>query len=468
MTPQIKLLILSPDRTALRALRGALNADFEVFTVSEREAAERLMGEVDPDVAIVDLGSDPESMVMLLDFVKNSQNHPAPVVLMADDEQRYRAMELVGNGVYDYFRKPPHLGELKIVVGRAAEHRRLKQNLRSVRAEPAIETGCDRLLGSSSEMRAVYDMIRCVADIDANVVIRGESGTGKELVARAIHNIGARADRRFIPIACGAIPETLIETELFGHARGAFTGASAQREGYFERVGDGTLLLDEAGEMSQNTQVKLLRVLQEREFTRVGGNGNHALEARVLFATHRNLEQMVASGEFREDLYYRMHVVKIEIPPLRRRKEDIPTLAQSFVATCSRAYGNPNLEIAPAALRALMEHHWPGNVRELENVIQRSAILSSSGTIGADEIRATLSEAALQTGEVRISDETFEEQVKHFKYRLIEESLKATKGNKTMAAKRLGITRAYLHRILGRAQLSDSYRNGVSNDQRAS
>ena len=241
---------------------------------------------------------------------------------------------------------------------------------------------CDRLVGSSAELRYVYDLIRRVANLPAVVLINGESGTGKELVARAIHNVGKRANRPFVAVSCGAIPETLIEAELFGHEKGAFTGSVGSREGLLEQAGDGTLFLDEIGELSPSVQVKLLRVLQQREFNRLGSSRTIPLRARVLFATHRNLRQMVAAGTFREDLFYRVAVVSIDVPALRERPEDIPTLAGHMLQKYAEEYGKPVRDIRREAMDMLVAYDWPGNVRELENVIQRSIILADGIHIG--------------------------------------------------------------------------------------
>jgi transcriptional regulator with PAS, ATPase and Fis domain len=252
------------------------------------------------------------------------------------------------------------------------------------RADADVER-CDQLVGSSEGLRSVYDLIRRVANLPAVVLINGESGTGKELVARAIHNLSTRANRPFVAVSCGAIPETLIEAELFGHEKGAFTGSVGSREGLLEQAGDGTLFLDEIGELSPSVQVKLLRVLQQREFSRLGSSRTTPLKARVLFATHRNLREMIAAGTFREDLYYRVAVVTIDVPALRERPEDIPTLARHLLEKYAQEYGKPVEGIRPEAMDKLVAHDWPGNVRELENVIQRSIILADGNSIGLSE-----------------------------------------------------------------------------------
>lgn len=443
-----------------QALTASLSGDFEVIASAERQLAEQLLDQVDVDVAIVDLGDDDTAVAELKAFQKHSHDRGVPVVVMAHDERRSDAMSLVSQGAYDYFRKPPHLGELKLVVHRAKQHRRLTRDLRSVQA-PQERRRRDRLIGESAAMQKVYDMINRVANIEANVVISGESGTGKELVASAIHNLGSRADQPFVPVSFSVIPETLLDSELFGHERGSFTGASGSREGCFERVGSGTIFLDEVGELTLSAQVKLLRVLQEREFTRVGGKKTQRLAARVVFATHRDLEAMVRSGDFREDLYYRVQVVKIDIPPLRQRKEDIPLLARHFIAKFGKSFGKPDSQLTSDGLAELIRHDWPGNVRELENVVQRAVILAENGNVSRQAVNASFVTEPRFGAAPQLSG-SFEDQVRQFKLNLIEDALRAANGNKTLAAARLGITRAYLHRLLSRSVSSEG--NGAADD----
>lgn len=444
-----------------QALTASLRGEFEVIAEAERPRAEELLDEIDMDVAIVDLDDEDITGEELKAFQKHSHERGVPVVVMAHDERRAEAMDLVAQGAYDYFRKPPHLGELKLVVHRARQHRRLTRDLRSVQA-PKEQHRCDRLIGESAAMLKVYDMIKRVANIDANVVIRGESGTGKELVAGAIHNLGARRAEPFVPVAFSAIPETLLESELFGHERGSFTGASGSREGCFERVGAGTIFLDEVGELTLTAQVKLLRVLQEKEFIRVGGKKTQPLEARVLFATHRDMEAMVRSGEFREDLYYRVQVVKIDIPPLRQRKEDIPLLARHFIAKFGKSFGKPESHLTSDGLSELIRHDWPGNVRELENVVQRAVILAENGEVSRQAVNSSFVTEPRSGSAPQLSG-SFEDQVKQFKLNLIQDALEAADNNKTLAASRLGITRAYLHRLLSRSVSSEG--NGTADDK---
>jgi transcriptional regulator with PAS, ATPase and Fis domain len=312
---------------------------------------------------------------------------------------------------------------------------------------------CDQLVGSSKELRNVYDLIRRVSNLPAVVLINGESGTGKELVARAIHNVGTRASRPFVAVSCGAIPETLIEAELFGHEKGAFTGSVGSREGLLEKAADGTLFLDEIGELTPSVQVKLLRVLQQREFSRLGSSKTIPLRARVLFATHRNLRDMVDAGTFREDLYYRVAVVTIDVPALRERPEDIATLARHMLQKYAQEYDKPVQSIRPEAMDMLMAHDWPGNIRELENVIQRSIILADGSQIGATDLPDDFKDLVSMNSEGGEVDESFncasfDELIHEFRISVVRKAIAESKGNKSLAARKLGLSRAYLHRLM--------------------
>ncbi len=426
-----------------------LGSDYRVRVEPDGDRVKPLLGAGQADVLILDLDSGHDSLEEALAYLSELREYRVPVVVMTDDDKRSTAMELVQHGVYDYFRKPPHLLELKLVVRRAHEHAQLHRELDAARQQLQDLTRCDQLIGASGRMRVVYDLVQRVANLNAFALIHGESGTGKELVARALHNLSDRAKSPFVAVSCGAIPETLIEAELFGHEKGAFTGAVASREGYLEQAGDGTLFLDEIGELSPATQVKLLRVLQEREFCRVGGRKILPLRARVVFATHRDLGQMVAEGSFRQDLYFRINVLKIEVPPLRERPEDIPALANHFAGAYSASFGKANLTIEPRLMKLLTGFDWPGNVRELENVIQRAVILASGDTIGPENLpeamRGTEPVEAILLG---TAGDSFEEKLSEYRLQIVHRAVADCNGNKTQAAHKLQITRAYLHRLL--------------------
>jgi transcriptional regulator with PAS, ATPase and Fis domain len=294
----------------------------------------------------------------------------------------------------------------------------------------------------------VYDLIQRVAGLNAFVLITGESGTGKELIARAIHNLSERQSFPFVAVSCGAIPETLIEAELFGCEKGAFTGAVGSRKGYLEQAGHGTLFLDEIGELSPHTQVKLLRVLQERQFSRLGTSAVVPLQVRVLFATHRNLSKMVEEGRFRLDLYYRVNVMGIKAPALRDHTEDIPTLARHFLDKYSGIYRKPMTSITAGAMALLMDYDWPGNVRELENVIQKAIILSDDDSITPQQLPEDLQQPDLLGVGNSLTSPSFEDQLRDYKIKLAQKAVAECNGNKTLAARSLHISRTYLHRLI--------------------
>ena len=317
------------------------------------------------DVMILDLYSHQDSLQTRIECARRLIASDVPAILMADDSLRSTAFELVRSGAFGYCRRPPSIRDLKTMLSRACETSALKQQLYSVQQRIEAPGNCDRIIGSSPAMQRVYQLVRSVTNLNAAVLVTGESGTGKELIARAIHNLGSRANKPFVAVSCGAIPETLIEAELFGHEKGAFTGTVGAREGYFEQAADGTLFLDEIGDLSLFTQVKLLRVLQQMEFSRLGSSKLVPLRARLIFATHQDLAKLVAEGKFRQDLYYRINVMRIESPPLQDRPEDIPLIAAHFMRhyagifqkpmDCDRARGAgdaPELRLAGKCARA--------------------------------------------------------------------------------------------------------------------
>ena len=452
----IRLLLYS-DSNLQDVLAVMLGQDYSLLVESSKDKVKRLIAGEQIDVLIVDLDSSYAALAEQLKFLAEIKGSRVPILVMTDDDRRSTAMELVGHGVYDYFRKPPSIKDLKFVVGRAHEHATLKRELEKAKDKLRETSGCDQLIGSSGRAQVVYNMIRRVANLDAFVLITGESGTGKELVARAIHNLGRRKNLPFVAISCGAIPEQLIEAELFGHEKGAYTGAASARAGYLEQAGEGTLLLDEIGELSLHTQVKLLRVLQQKEFCRLGNNHPIPLKARILFATHRPLLQMVEKGSFRQDLYFRVNVLKIEVPSLQERLEDIPILANHFVTTYASAYGKPVREIDAAAMELLVDYDWPGNIRELENVIQRIVVLCEAETIQAKDLPENMqrpSPILISDSSMESEPQSFDEQLRGFKIRMATQAILDCNGNKTQAAQKLSISRAYLHRIL-RAESKD-------------
>jgi DNA-binding NtrC family response regulator len=443
----IRLLLASVDTSLAVLLAPTLGHEFSIVAERRMDRIREIVARGDCDVLILDLASDPSQVERSLEFFDEIRNSGVPVVVMMDDDTRATALDLVQRGVYNYIRKPPVLQELKMVVRRAHEYQVLKREVESVR-RLLTACACDRLIGSSAQFHIVYDLINRVSSLDAPVLITGESGTGKELIARAIHNLGDRRKRSFIAVSCGAIPETLIEAELFGAERGAFTGAATRRNGYLEEAGNGTLFFDEIGEFSASTQVKLLRVLQERTYSRLGSSQLLPLGARLLFATHRNLEEMVANGTFRQDLYYRINVFGINSPRLRDHSEDIPLLALNFLEKYSRQYHRPITRIAPNTMALLIEYEWPGNVRELENVIQGGIILSDDETIHPKDLPLAMQQLELLDVGGSHPGASFEDQMQDYKVRLAHRAIEDCNGNKTLAARRLQISRTYLHRLI--------------------
>ncbi len=369
-----------------------------------------------------------------------------PVVAFISHPDRAAILQAIGSGAYDCFVESQSLEELRIVLRRAAHFHELQRELHNLKAAVRREDGFGYIAGTSPKMIEVFTLARKVAGTDANVVLNGETGTGKELLARAIHENSLRAAQAFVPVACSSLPETLIEAELFGHEKGAFTGATSVRHGRFEAAGGGTIFLDEIGELSPALQVKLLRVLQERTFERLGSNELRTMKARVICATHHDLKALAHAGEFRADLYYRLNTIEIKLPPLRDRREDILVLAHLFLQKFIEAREDSVLHFHPAAICALKRYAWPGNVRELQHAIEHAVVVCDGHEIGVEH---------LPSGIVRRSDDSadndvtpLEIEVRAFKRRRIQQMLADTGNNKVAAARALGISRSSLHRLL--------------------
>ena len=454
----IKIGLYSEDRTLHTLLSSALGKEFEVLLQPDEDGMNLLRAAGDCDVMILDLQSNHDSLQDRIGCTQRLIATHVPAVIMADDGLRSTAFELVRTGAFGYCRRPPSIRDLKTMLSRAYENSSLRHQLETVQQQLDVPVNCDRLIGSSPQMQRVYQLIHRVTNLNASVLITGESGTGKELIARAIHNLGTRANRPFVAVSCGAIPETLIEAELFGHEKGAYTGTVGSREGYFEQAADGTLFLDEIGDLSLFTQVKLLRVLQQMEFSRLGNNKLIPLRARLIFATHQDLDKLVAEGKFRQDLFYRINVMRIEAPPLQDHPEDIPTIARHFLRRYSEMFQKPMDDIDPEALTMLQDYPWPGNVRELENVIQRAIILATEANIRAEDLTLQIpeDESADLDDVVNIADyqpvNSFERQLREYKIKLAVSAVRENNGNKTLAARSLCISRAYLHRLIRLAE----------------
>ncbi len=450
----IRVGLFSQDSKLQPLLAPALGRGFQVIADSNSDRLKQLVWDGGIDVLLLDLDSDIGNIDQQLEFFNTVSDSGVGVIVMSDDAARPVALDLVHRGAHSYCRRPPALRELKATIGRAYEHATMRRELEGKQdgahsgfGGPEQPLQCDTLIGSSAEMRSVYDLIHRVCSLNASILISGESGTGKELIARAIHNLGDRAQLPFIAVSCGAIPETLIESELFGHEKGAFTGSNATRTGYFEQAGSGTLFLDEIGELSLQTQVKLLRALQQKEFTRLGSGRAIPLKARMIFATHRDLSRMISEGTFRLDLYYRINVMTIKAPALADRVEDVPVLANFFVKQYSEQYNKRIIGFAPGALECLREYDWPGNVRELENAVQSAIIRADGQMIQTTDLPERLQEQALDEAALPQVG-SFERLLRDFKLKIALKAIEDCKGNKTLAARSLNISRAYLHRLI--------------------
>ena len=443
----IRVVLYSRDPELEPLLSSALKPGIQILWEHNTEKLKESTSDDSADLLLLDFDHTycpREEQVELFEQLRDSR---IPIIIMADDTRKFIALEFLEKGAFDCIRKPPSIAELRVVLRRASEHALMKRELAAMRESMRLRHSCDQLLGSSGRMQVIYDLIRRVADLNAYVLITGESGTGKELVARAIHNLSRRAEEPFLAVSCGAIPESLIESELFGYEKGSFTGANGARAGHFENAGEGTLLLDEIGELSLSTQVKLLRVLQEKEFTRLGSSKPIPLKARVLFATHRNLGHMVETGRFRRDLFFRVDVMSIHVPPLRDRTEDIPLLARRFLASYAEEYQKPVHDILPSAMELLVEYAWPGNVRELENVIQGSLIRCDNGSLGAADLPSHLRQLA-EVPQATAAPGSFDQVLRQFKINLAHQAILDCNGNKTLAARKLRVSRTYLHRLI--------------------
>ena len=448
--PSPVLLVADDDEVARELLAEALGREgYRVRLAAGGEECLRLAAAEPFDMALVDLRMPDLDGLGVLKRLAMIQPD-LPVVILTAFATIETAIEAVAAGASDYLSKPFRMEEIKIVVRRTLDARRLTRENLQFRQELKARYGFETLVGQTHQMAEIYKLVARVASLETTVLIQGETGTGKELVARAIHDASARAGRPFVVVDCAALPETLFESELFGHERGAFTGAFAARRGLLETSAGGTCLLDEIGELTTPLQAKLLRTLQERTIRRVGSNDPIPVDVRVVAATNRDLRKLAAEGEFRDDLYYRLNVVTITVPPLRERSSDIPLLAQHFLETFAHRTERPVKRLAPEALALLAAYHWPGNVRELENVIERAVALSSSETLLPDDFPPHLRDAG-RAPRLPAAGMTLEEVKRWYLNKVLEEA----GGNKLRAAELLGIDRRTLYRILERQATED-------------
>jgi len=489
---KLRLLIVDDEEASRYGMRRALTTlGYNVSEADSAEAARILVKQQQPDLMLLDVNLPGISG---LDFLKELHNgnqdgsnenvsgdgnlQPPLVIIITAHGSERMAVDAVKSGAYDYLSKPFELDELRLVVKNAAETVALRrENVTLRRRIEAEASQRGALIGNSASMQRVRAMIDKVAETDATVLVRGESGTGKELVAREIHEKNStRSKGPFVAVNCAALPSELIESELFGHEKGAFTGAAARRQGKFEQADGGTLFLDEIGDMSANVQAKLLRALEDRRIERLGGNESIPVDVRIVSATHRPLEQDIGAGNFRADLFYRLRVVTIDIPPLRERREDIPQLAETFTRLAADRYNLPLRQVGQSALRRLLDYDWPGNVRELKNTIERAAILAEGEELRAQDLpeeivpaaqKATKEEAASGNGLSVPFTADFREDRREFERRYISRCLEHTQGNVTKAAEILGMHRQSLqHKLrqlgLGRRYVSVDSENEMS------
>ncbi|NOX80044.1 MAG: sigma-54-dependent Fis family transcriptional regulator [Deltaproteobacteria bacterium] len=427
------------------------DAGFEVFTAQSGKEALPIVQGADLDVVISDIKMPGMDGIELLENIKNL-NRELPVILITAYAEVEKAVEAMRLGAFNYLAKPFPNDALLASVDKAIEHYGLVREIKRLRAEAMPRSGFSGMIGKSEHMRAMYQRVEKVAPVPSSVLITGESGTGKELVARAIHNLSPRKNAPFISINCAALAGNLLESELFGHEKGAFTDAIAMRKGRFELADSGTLFLDEIGEMPPSLQAKLLRVLQERRFERVGGEHTLKVDVRILAATNKDLKDEVDKGNFRDDLYYRLNVIHIHLPPLRERVEDIPLLVVNFLEKNKKKLGKDNLDISPEALRLLMTLPWEGNVRELENTIERATILCDNNRIEAEDVQPDSTESSgnlewsvgLDLKQFVPDGLSLSEVLNGIEEKLVRQALENSANVQARAAEKLGITKSLL------------------------
>jgi len=443
MKPQI--LIVDDDEDIRSQLRWALTADFDVIESEDRPSAMRVFHEKKPEVVLVDLGLPPhpgtpqEGMALLGELI--AADSATRVVVISGQGEKQNALKAIGEGAYDFFCKPVNVEEVKTVIRRALYVGGLEREYRLMERQFDSE-GFEGMIGKSPAVKQVFSIIRKLDNADASVLVLGESGTGKEVVALTIHRRGPRAKGPFVAINCGAIPETLIESELFGHERGAFTGAHTARPGRVEMAEGGTLFLDEIGELPPSMQVKLLRFLQEQQIERIGGRKPIHVNTRVIAATNVNIEKAMMEGTFREDLYYRLAVVVIKLPPLRERDTDVVVLAEAFLKRFGSEQGKGRLKFSKEALVALQQYSWPGNVRELENRVKRAVIMCEDQRVTPENLSLVTgsSEGALNLREARDQLERD----------MLTKALRKHRGKISPAAVELGISRPTFYEMMER------------------
>ncbi len=461
-----RILIVEDERAIQIALTGLLRRDgYEVDVAGTGEEAVAKFEDASFDLVLTDLALGRGLSGMdVLHRVKKVRPECVVVMITAHGSEKI-AVEAMKGGAQDYVPKPFDNDEIRLVVRRALDRTRLERENRLLLEQAQRQFGLGKIIGSGPAMHRVFETIQKVAETDLTVLVRGESGTGKELVAQALHNRSARKNRPFVAVNCAAISSELVESELFGHEKGAFTGADARRQGRFEAADGGTIFLDEIGDMAPETQAKILRVLEEHSFERVGGTRPIDVSVRVVAATHRNLEEEVAKGNFREDLYYRLKVVAIDLPSLRGRSEDVPALALRFVEEVTERLGREKKQIGEGAMTALVKYPWPGNVRELRNVIEQAVVLAPDPTLVEADLNLPGDNASIRVPESGDSDLPFgdakKQAVEKFEKRFLLRALRTNNGNISRAAESIGMVRQSLQQKIRELGLrSEDWTNG--------
>jgi DNA-binding NtrC family response regulator len=461
---EIRVSFLTQDSGLGDAVARALGEGFATKAVSEQRFEQLTEVRENSDVILLDLRAantqgDDEAMLRLMDGIGKVPSHPPLVVLYEEDNRPvlFRALE---HGADDSVTSPPNMVELRLILRRAYRVHAAERELQRLRVNERPTGRLHELLGTSAPMQELFALARKIAPCDVNLLITGETGTGKELLARAIHHLSSRTTGPMVAFSCANLPETLVEDELFGHEKGAFTGALTTRQGRMEGANGGTLFLDEIGDLALGLQPKLLRVIQERNFERLGSNKTISVDIRLICATNRNLGEMVQQAKFREDLFYRLNVVQLHLPPLRERRDDIPLLAQQFLLKAAQQFKKKARRFSQAALCALEDHNWPGNVRELENVVQRAIVLSEDQTVDVAQLPASLRTTRAVVAQ-QVTDDggqlsrSYEDEVKRFKRALVVRALRECGWRKAECARHLGVARGYLHRLINQLGIQE-------------
>ena len=438
-----RILVVEDDPDGRRSVQEAIeDLDFDVVATMTGEEGVKAFQSSPFDVVLSDLALPDINGIEVMNRIHMSDEN-IPVVIMTAFGSVSSAVDAMRNGAYDYITKPLVLDQLQTRVGRAVEIGRLRTEVKNLHEAVKDKHGIHSMVADSPVMQEFIRQVLALADTTATVLVQGESGTGKELVARALHAESRRAHGPFVAVNCGAFTESLLESELFGHEKGAFTGASERRKGAFERADRGTLFLDEVGAAPASVQVKLLRVLEEREFMRVGGQGSISIDVRVVSASNQDLRDMVALGDFREDLLYRLNVVLLELPPLRERRGDIPKMVDRFVRAASQAHGRPVAEVDSSCYDLLVAQEWPGNVRQLKNVIEASVVMMRDTRLKASDLRLNQSARKEDPGSFVPPDGMSLEDMEK---EILTQMLRRHAGNRTLVADKLGISRRTIQR----------------------